>query len=153
MIGTPGISILGLIVFMEVPKVIRKKAIKRRELLQRAMIKALEKNLGIVSAAARAVGIDRSVHYEWLKEDEGYKQAVDNITELALDFAESKLHEKIKNNDTIGIIFYLKTKGKRRGYIEKLEQEITGPGGGSIILKLDDGCEPIKKDGPGHSGI
>jgi hypothetical protein len=37
----------------------------------------------------------------------------------------------IQNEDTAATIFYLKTKGKKRGYIER--QELTGNEGAPII--------------------
>ena len=92
-------------------------------LLKRAMIEALEKSLGIVTVAARIAGIDRTTHYIWMKEDEEYKKAVDSVDDIALDFAESELHNQIKNGETSSTIFYLKTKGKKRGYIEKIETD------------------------------
>ena len=94
---------------------------------KKAMIQALEKSLGVVTSACKAVGINRSTHYEWLKTDEEYKAAVEDVENIALDFAESKLHKQIKNGNTTGTIFYLKTKGKKRGYIERTEvqQETT----------------------------
>ena len=38
-----------------------------------AMLKALEKSLGVVTNAANEIGIDRCTHYEWLKTDKEYK--------------------------------------------------------------------------------
>jgi uncharacterized protein (DUF849 family) len=96
-----------------------------------AMIKALEKTLGVVTTAARQIGIDRTTHYNWMKEDEEYRQTVESLEDVALDFAESKLHSFIQNDDTAATIFYLKTKGKRRGYVER--QELTGNEGAPII--------------------
>lgn len=94
---------------------------------KKAMIQALEKSLGVVTSACKAVGINRSTHYEWLKTDEEYKAAVEDVENIALDFAESQLHKQIKDGNTAGTIFYLKTKGKKRGYIERTEiqQETT----------------------------
>ena len=40
---------------------------------KRATVEALEKALGVVSVACRAVGISRDTHYRWLREDEDYK--------------------------------------------------------------------------------
>lgn len=85
------------------------------------MIEALEKSLGVVTTACKQVGIARKTHYEWLKEDEEYRQAVEDVADVALDFAESQLHKQIQNGEVSSTIFYLKTKGKRRGYIEKTE--------------------------------
>ena len=91
---------------------------------KKAMIEALEKSLGIVTTACKAVGIVRSTHYKWYSEDEEYKKAVNGVSDVVLDFAESQLHKQIQNGNTTATIFYLKTKGKGRGYIEKNEIEI-----------------------------
>jgi hypothetical protein len=88
---------------------------------KKAMLEALEKSLGIVTKACKMVGISRETHYSWLRNDEKYAAAVSEVGEVALDFAESKLHEKINSGDTTAIIFYLKTKGRERGYVEKFQ--------------------------------
>jgi hypothetical protein len=95
--------------------------------LKRAMIEALEKSLGIVTSACKSVGINRSTHYDWLKTDEDYKAEVESIEDIAIDFAESQLHKQIKDGNPTSTIFYLKTKAKKRGYIERQEihQETT----------------------------
>lgn len=93
---------------------------------KKAMIEALEGSLGIVSTACKAVGISRQTHYRWLTEDEEYKAEVESISELALDFAESELYRQIKEGEVTSTIFYLKTKGKKRGYIEKSEIDLNG---------------------------
>ena len=96
------------------------------DILKKGMIEALEKSLGIVTTACKSVGISRQTHYEWTRLDEQYKNDVESITDIALDFAESKLHKNIDGGSDTAIIFYLKTKGKKRGYIEKQEIENTG---------------------------
>jgi hypothetical protein len=88
---------------------------------KKAMINALEKSLGIVTSACKAVGIARETHYRWLREDEDYSTSVKSIEDIALDFAESQLHQQIKNGEVSSTIFFLKTKGKKRGYIERQE--------------------------------
>lgn len=92
------------------------------------MLQALEKSLGVVTPAAKAVDICRETHYRWMEEDPEYKKAVYALDDVALDFAESKLHTNINKGDTTATIFYLKTKGKRRGYIEKSEIDHTTKG-------------------------
>ena len=89
--------------------------------IKKAMLKALEASLGIVTVAAKNAGIDRSTHYQWLKDDPEYKAAVDSLEDMVIDFAESKLHKLIMDGDTSATIFFMKCKGKRRGYVERQE--------------------------------
>lgn len=105
-------------------------------LKKEAMIKALESSLGIVTTACKSVGIDRKTHYRWLNEDEEYANAVNSLTDVTLDFAESQLHKKIMEGDTTATIFFLKTKGKKRGYIER--QELSGVSDAPIQLMIYD---------------
>jgi len=90
------------------------------------MLDALEKSLGVVTAACKAVGIGRTTHYLWMQEDAEYKKAVEDLNDVAIDFAESQLHKQIKDGNSTATIFYLKTKGKKRGYVERQEIEATG---------------------------
>ena len=81
-------------------------------------------------------GIARTTHYKWLQEDSDYKSEFEELADQALDFVESKLFELIEGANrqvvtsegiktikeppnTAAVIFYLKTKGKKRGYIER----------------------------------
>ena len=96
---------------------------------KKAILEALESSLGVVTSACKKVGIGRTIFYEWLKTDEDFSKAVKDIENIALDFAESQLHQQIKSGNSTSTIFYLKTKGKRRGYVERIEQEVTMPEG------------------------
>lgn len=84
------------------------------------LLAALEKSLGIVSTACERAKISRDTHYRWMREDDEYRLAAESIDELVLDFAESQLHKQIKENNTAATIFFLKTKGKKRGYVESI---------------------------------
>jgi hypothetical protein len=99
--------------------------------LKKAMVEAMKKSLGIITTACKEVGIDRGTHYNWMRDDAEYKEQIDHIGEAVIDFAESKLHSLIEKGDVASTIFYLKTKGKKRGYVER--QEITGEEGQPII--------------------
>lgn len=98
----------------------------KNDITKKAMLEALEKSLGVVTSACKAVEISRETHYRWMREDSNYKEAVDDLANVALDFAESQLHKQIKGGNPTATIFYLKTKGKNRGYIER--QEISHEG-------------------------
>jgi len=90
---------------------------------KRAMYDALKSQLGVVTTAAESVGIGRTTHYLWMNNDSNYKKWVDSILDITLDFAENALFKEIRKGNTPAITFYLKTKGKNRGYIEKTEVE------------------------------
>ena len=98
-----------------------------RHIKKESLLAALEKSLGVVTVACRQTDTPRSTYYKWLKEDANFFEQVKDIENVALDFAESSLHEQIQEKNTSATIFYLKTKGKNRGYIER--QEITGAEG------------------------
>lgn len=110
--------------------------------LKVALIEAMQKSMGVISEACRMVECDRKTFYKYYNNDEKFKEACDECNESALDFVESKLFELVdgitmhkedregndlsydRAPDVTAIIFYLKTRGKKRGYIEKTEQEV-----------------------------
>lgn len=106
---------------------------------KKALLEALEKSLGVVTTACKSVGISRVMFYEYLKQDAEFKAAVDDVENIALDFAESQLHKQIQQGNPTSTIFYLKTKGKGRGYVERSEQEITIKETEFIAPKANDG--------------
>tara|TARA_R110000824_G_scaffold15839_2_gene66460 strand:+ start:626 stop:1003 length:378 start_codon:yes stop_codon:yes gene_type:complete len=116
---------------------------KNGHIKKEAILSALEKTLGVVTTAVKQVGIARSTFYQWYNDDKEFKAAVDDIANIALDYAESRLHKQIGDDNTTATIFYLKTKGKKRGYIEK--QEVDHTSGGESISKII--YEVIDKDG------
>ena len=92
-------------------------------ILKKNLIEALEKSLGVVTSACKSVNCSRKTFYQYYKEDERFAKEVDNVEGIALDFAESQLHKQIKDGNPASTIFYLKTKGKKRGYVERTEIE------------------------------
>ena len=90
---------------------------------------------GIVTFACEKVKLSRQTFYRWYRDDAEFKERVDAINELQIDVAEASLLKKIQKGDTTAIIFYLKTKGKDRGYSER--REISIPGGDSVDVKND----------------
>lgn len=106
----------------------------RTKVQKAAMLAALRKTLGVVSAACRQVNISRETHYDWMANDTKYAGAVNSISEEAIDFAEGKLLQRIDAGDTVATIFFLKTKGKARGYVEKTEVDNTIKTSAPIII-------------------
>ena len=97
-----------------------------RSVIEKAIVKAF----GNLSAASKSLGVDRVSLYKWIEQD-GLEQAVVEGRNSRLDFVEGKLDQKIDSGDTTAIIFFLKTQGKSRGYVER--QEITGADGKKIF--------------------
>ena len=81
--------------------------------------------MGNVSKACEAAQISRQTFYDWMK-DNDFAGKVDEVKEGLLDFAEHQLLSNIKDGKTAEILFYLKTKGKKRGYIERQEVDTVG---------------------------
>ena len=102
---------------------------KRKETAAR-IIKAIEESNGLLTMAASRSGIGYRTVCRYVAEFPSVKQAAQDAKERMLDFAEGKLYGKIKAGDNTAIIFYLKTQGKARGYIER--HEVSGEGGEPI---------------------
>jgi hypothetical protein len=91
---------------------------------QLAFIESMKSLLGNITKSCDAIGISRRTYYNWM-EDENFKNEVDSIDEFTLDFVENSLFKQIQEGNTTATIFYLKTKGRGRGYIERVHNEVT----------------------------
>ena len=111
---------------------------KKREATCQNIIEALTKTHGLLSFAAKKAGVSYRTINRYANDFPSVKQAVDDAKESMTDFAEGRLFEKIDKGDTASIIFYLKTKGKSRGYIEKQEIEHSGNIGTAEELSDDE---------------
>ena len=103
---------------------------KYKELL----LVALEKHLGIVTSACKEVSISRDRFYTYYNTDEEFKKKVDSINDYTLDFAETQLLKKIKDGSERSILFYMRYKGKKRGYTDSVD--ITSNGKNITEIKL-----------------
>ena len=107
------------------------------------LIEALKASAGFYSVAAEMLGCHRTAINHRVSKNEELKQIVEEINERNLDIAESKLLKEINSGNMTAIIFYLKCKGKKRGYIEKSEIDINSKEGAPALAVYIDG----KKDG------
>lgn len=83
------------------------------------MVKATKGSGGFVTEIARRLGCDRSTVYAYKKRHPEVAAAIADEKEAQLDFAESKLLDLIQKGNIAAVIFFLKTQGKSRGYIER----------------------------------
>jgi len=104
---------------------------------QEQFIKAIENSGGYVSLIADRVGCAISTVYEWKDKDSVVDAAIRREKIRQVDFAEGKLQSLIKKENPTAIIFYLKTQGKDRGYVER--QEVAGVAESPLSFKWTEG--------------
>lgn len=88
------------------------------------LLKALRKHKGVVLYAAKEAKVSPESFYNWRKKDPEFAKAVDFVMDEQIDFVERKLLDNIEAGSDTAILFYLRTKGKKRGYQENSKQEI-----------------------------
>ena len=88
---------------------------------EQQIIDAIEDSGGMIQSIAQKLGCAWHTAEKYVNMFESTKQALADECESVLDLAESKLIENIEDNDNTAIIFLLKTKGKKRGYVERYE--------------------------------
>ena len=101
------------------------------------IITALKKSAGMVTYAAKLLKVDYTTLYSWLKKYPVLEKARQEAIEANLDLAETKLLSNIKAGKEASIFFYLKCKGKDRGYIERQQIEHSGRDGQPITMKSE----------------
>lgn len=99
-------------------------------------IKALEKAIrlkrGNVAAVARGFDVSRTTVYERIKKSVKLQKALKEARETMLDNAETELYDQALDGNTAALLFFLKTQGKKRGYVERHEH--SGPDGEMLVI-------------------
>jgi hypothetical protein len=113
---------------------------------KKIFLQALAEHRGIVTKACNATGISRTQVYKWRDEDSTFVDQINEVQQIVLDFAEDKLFEHIDNDNVPSLIFFLKCRGKERGYVER--QEITGKDGQELpaIQVIQTSAEPLSTE-------
>ncbi len=94
---------------------------KRKASRQRSdaeVIKALRDCHGMVTYAARKLGMTRHGVYYRLRTNSKIAEAREEALQCQLDRTEIKLFEAIEKGEAWAIAFCLKCRGKERGYVE-----------------------------------
>jgi 16S rRNA G527 N7-methylase RsmG len=103
-------------------------------------LEALKANLNVVTAACEQTGIGRTTFYEWMKSDAEFKEKVEEISEIQIDFVETQLLKKIKEGSERSILFYMRYKARKRGYTDSIDITTAGEKlNGEIKIKFIDG--------------
>ena len=105
----------------------------RNKYSAQAIIEALEQTKGNIAHAARLLGCARATVYKYVNTHVTVKNALEDQRETRIDFVENKLMQQIEDGNVTAMIFFLKTQGKKRGWVER--QEITGKEGEAMEIK------------------
>lgn len=120
---------------------------------QRAFLASFEVT-GRITTAAKAAQIDRSQHYEWLREVPGYEQAFKEAGEKAADTLEDEARRRAEEGILEAVHYQGKPIGAKRiysdglmmfllrglrpnKYRERRDVELSGPNGGPIEQNLE----------------
>lgn len=117
--------------------------VKKEHIKKNAVINALIKTMGNVTQACKMAKIHRSTFYKWEKDDPEFVKRVQETESHTFDFVESKIMRQIQDDNTTMIIFYAKTKMKKRGYVEK--SELTIDKVPDIVVFSDEDRELLEK--------
>lgn len=95
---------------------------------------AIEKYSGNITAVAKSLGVNRSTIYRRTAKSTKLQEDLTSARETMLDNVESTLYKQALEGNTTAMIFFLKTQGKSRGYVER--QEHAGVDGKEITFKV-----------------
>lgn len=88
------------------------------------MIDALRQTKGMKGPAAKMLGCSWNTVDNYAKRHATVQKVIDEERESMTDVAELSLYRAVQGGEAWAVCFYLKTQGKKRGYVER--QEITG---------------------------
>ncbi len=109
-------------------------ALETPEDRQRKFLENLIRTHGNMTEASILTCIDTNVPYLWVRNDAAFARKVEEIKEIAIDYVESALFRQIAADVPASTIFYLKTKAKHRGYVERTE--VTGNEGRPLEIRV-----------------
>lgn len=104
----------------------KKRKSKNPELHKKQLIEAMKRFHGIVTKSCEAVGISKNQFYQYYKNDDIFRAEIDSMEDINLDTVEDKLFQNIMDRDRASIFFYLKYKGRKRGYVDSQDLNISG---------------------------
>jgi predicted transcriptional regulator len=81
----------------------------------------LRRHKGAVSSTAKALDITKATLEKYIMKSKVLKSIVCEIVETEIDEVESELMTQVRKGNMTAILFYLKCKGKDRGWVEKNE--------------------------------
>ena len=102
------------------------------------IIKALKKYKGNLSVAAEYLGCERNTIYNRMQKNPDIQKAREEAEERRLDLYEAAIDKAALVEGKVDALKYvLSTRGRKRGYSEKQEIEVSGTGITINVQKVD----------------
>ncbi len=98
------------------------------------VIEQLQQSHGNIKHAAGRLNTSRRNLHQYINEHPTVAAALADIREGTKDDAELMLYDRMRTSDTL-LIFFLKTQGRDRGYVER--HEVTGANGDVLHIVID----------------
>jgi hypothetical protein len=89
-------------------------------------IQAIQESRGLITQAARKLGMDDTTFHTRIKQYPELKKAVEDARYRQDDIVENMLFRKVDDGELTAVIFYLKTRCKSRGYSEGYQPKEAG---------------------------
>jgi hypothetical protein len=89
-----------------------------KKLSLKQIAEAISSSYGFNTQTAKMLGVSYEAFKKELRSNPKLQKVVERVEEENLDYAESKLRCLIDKENVPAILFYLKCKGKKRGFIE-----------------------------------
>jgi hypothetical protein len=104
----------------------------RQRYTQKQIIDALKETKGMVYLAAKRLGCEAQTIYNYRDRYPAVRAEMEQQDGEVDDAAEMKLYQAIIAGEPWAVQFRLRTKGKGRGYVERVQNEVSGQDGGPI---------------------
>lgn len=117
------------------------------------IIKALQETKGMVYLAAQKLGCDPTTISKRAQKSAAIRAAIEGARGEMIDVAEVALMTALQAKQPWAIAFTLKTIGKGRGYVERVQQEVSGTEGGPLTIRVVYADHPIVPADPAPSAI
>ena len=117
------------------------KPVLTKELVEQA----LRDCRGLVTYAARKLGVDNAAINYWMRKHPELAQLRDEHEVAMLDTVENNLWAALERGDSWATCFVAKTKGRKRGYSEKVDLSVEGKLDQRVIIQVVTG---VPRDTP-----
>ena len=113
---------------------------EREQQLKKQTISAMKSSLCVVQQACDKVGIARATYYKWMKQDADFRSAIEDLSEISIDYAESQLFKHMQKH-YMPCMYYLNSKARHRGYQSQVDHQHTVKG--DVVIEVK--SEKVKK--------